>query len=158
MVKMMRPQLSYLTLTVQDLARAHAFYHALFNWPSDGIVGTEYEHGAVVFYQLPEGLILALWPRASLAHETGQAAQPFTKVAANHGLASPVQQQVLLAHNLPSPAAVDQFLAKAQAQGASWVKPAAPTAWGGYAGYFADPDGNLWEATYNPKYEQQLAS
>lgn len=150
----MRPQLSYLTLTVRELERAHAFYQALFNWPSDGIVGTEYEHGAVVFYQLPEGLILALWPRASLAHEIGQTEQSFTPLVAH----PPVQQQVLLAHNLPSPAAVDDFLANAQTHGASWIKPAAPTAWGGYAGYFADPDGNLWEATYNPKYEQQLAN
>lgn len=152
----MRPQLSYLTLTVQDLARAHAFYQALFNWPSEGIVGTEYEHGAVVFYQLPEGLILALWPRASLAHETGQPEQPFTTAAPGQALTAPVQQQVLLAHNLPSSAAVDDFLATAEARGACFIKPGAPTAWGGYAGYFADPDGNLWEATYNPKYEQQF--
>lgn len=67
----MKPSVSLITLGVDDLQRALAFYRDGLGWPTDGIVGREFEHGAVAFFDLQPGLRLALWPRASLGHDTG---------------------------------------------------------------------------------------
>ena len=137
----MRPHISVLTLTVDDLARAFAFYRAL-GWTSDGIVGTEFEHGAVAFFDLTCGMKLALWPRASLAHDAGIVAGPRSSTEFSIG------------HNVASAADVERIMQRAAAAGASIVKPAGETFWGGYAGYFADPDGHLWEIVHNPAWQQ----
>ena len=134
----MRPQISVLTLGVDDLERAVRFYRDGLGFRTDGIVGREFEHGAVAFFTLDGGLRLALWPRASLAHDTGLVTSPSAPTDFSIG------------HNVREPAAVDAVMAQAAAAGASIVKPAQETFWGGYAGYFRDPDGHLWEVVWNP--------
>jgi catechol 2,3-dioxygenase-like lactoylglutathione lyase family enzyme len=140
-IRPMNHHLSFITLGVDDLERAVAFYRDGLGLATPGIVGREVEHGAVAFFKLQGGLRLALWPRASLAAETGLPVAAPTHGGA-HGFA--------LAHNVESPAAVDALLAQAVAAGATLVKPAAPTFYGGHAGWFQDPDGHLWEIAWNP--------
>ena len=135
----MKPHISLLTLAVDDLERALRFYRDGLGLPTKGIVGTEFEHGAVAFFQLQPGLQLAVWPRTSLAADTG--------LAPGHG-SSP---QFTIGHNVNSRAEVDATMAQAGKAGATIVKPAGQTFWGGYAGYFQDPDGHVWEVAWNPK-------
>lgn len=136
----MQPRITLITLGVADLDRAVAFYRDGLGWPMQGIVGTEFENGAVAFFELERGLKLALWPRTSLAADTGQPLQP------------PGAAAFSLAHNVGSAAEVDVLIAQAQRAGATVVKPAQETFWGGYAGYFQDPDGHLWEVAFNPGF------
>ena len=138
----MKARVTVITLGVDDLERALRFYRDGLGLATDGIVGTEFEHGAVVFIDLQPGLRLALWPRASLAQDTGLPLQP------------PSATELSLGHNVASRAEVDAVMALAAAAGAQIVKPAAETFWGGYAGYFADPDGHLWEVAHNPAWEE----
>ena len=128
-----------ITLCVDDLERAVRFYRDGLGLPTQGIVGEQFEHGAVAFFELAQGLRLALWPRASLAHDAGLPVGPRSST------------EVCLAHNVVSTGEVDAILAQAQAAGATIVKPAHDTFWGGYAGYFQDPDGHLWEVAFNPE-------
>jgi uncharacterized protein len=104
------------------------------------VVGREFEHGAVAFFDLEGGLRLALWPRVSLAHDTGLPLSP----ACPTGFS--------LAHNVGSREEVDAVMTRAAAAGAIVVRSAAETFYGGYAGYFQDPDGNLWEVAWNPAW------
>jgi catechol 2,3-dioxygenase-like lactoylglutathione lyase family enzyme len=134
----MHPRISFITLGVDDLERAVAFYRDGLGLATPGIVGTEFEHGAVAFFKLQPGLRLALWPRASLAAETGLPLLPHCAT----GFA--------LAHNVDSPAEVDALVERAVMAGGTRVKPAAPTFYGGHAGWFQDPDGHLWEIAWNP--------
>ena len=134
----MKPRLTVITLGVDDLERALAFYRDGLGLHTDGIVGKEFDHGAVVFFDLQAGLKLALWPRQSLAHDTGL---PRSRLAA---------PAVSLGHNVGSRTEADAVMAQAAAAGAAIVKPAGDTFWGGYAGYFQDPDGHLWEVVWNP--------
>ena len=136
----MKPRISLVTLGVDDLERAVIFYRDGLGLPTDGIVGMEFEHGAVAFFDLEGGLRLGLWPRASLAHDAGIAVTPSGTT------------DFSLAHNVASEAEVDAVMARAEKAGARIVKPAARTVWGGYAGYFADPDQHLWEVAYNPAW------
>jgi catechol 2,3-dioxygenase-like lactoylglutathione lyase family enzyme len=135
----MKPRVTLLTLGVDDLPKSLSFYRDGLGWPSQGIVGEQFEHGAVAFFDLQPGLRLALWPRASLARDTGLAETP----------RSPTEFS--LAHNVNSAQEVDAAMARAKGAGATIVKPAGKTFWGGYAGYFADPDGHLWEVAWNPQ-------
>jgi uncharacterized protein len=116
-----------------------AFYRGL-GWKSEGIVGKEFEHGAVAFFDLGPQLRLALWPRESIAHDTGL----------SKATRSPTE--FTLGHNVGSAAEVDAVMTQAKKAGASIVKPAAKTFWGGYAGYFQDPDAHLWEVAWNPQW------
>lgn len=134
----MRAHISLITLGVEDLERAVRFYRDGLGWPTQGIVGTEFEHGAVAFFDLQSQLKLALWPRRSLAHDTG--------LPLDAGLPAAIS----LAHNVASRDEVDAVLEQAQDGGGRIVKPAVDTFYGGYAGYFADPDGHLWEVAWNP--------
>jgi catechol 2,3-dioxygenase-like lactoylglutathione lyase family enzyme len=134
----MKPRITLITLAVDDLERAVRFYRDGLGLPTQGIVGTEFEHGAVAFFDL-QGLKLALWPRASLAHDSGLPA------------GSRSATDFCLAHNVSSREEADAVMAQAQAAGATIVKPAHDTFWGGYAGYFHDPDGHLWEVAFNPE-------
>lgn len=133
----MKTRLSVLTLGVDDLERAVRFYRDGLGLTTDGIVGQEFEHGAVAFFDLEGGVRLALWPRASMAADTGLAPGP-------HGVG------FTLGHNVRTREEVDAVMAQAHVAGACIVKAAAPTFWGGYAGYFQDPDGHLWEVVWNP--------
>ena len=134
----MKPRLTLITLGVDDLDRALRFYRDGLGLKTDGIVGTEFENGAVAFIDLQPGLRLALWPRKSIAAATGLAITG----------ASPTN--MTLAHNVHNEAEVDAVMSEAESAGATIVKPAAKTFYGGYAGYFQDPDGHLWEVAFNP--------
>lgn len=123
--------LSLLTLGVADLDRARAFYMAM------GLAAAPPSTGDVVFFQMPGG-VLALYPRPLLAEDA-------TVDAAGSGFSG-----IALACNLDSPAEVDAMIARAVAAGGELVKPAEKAFWGGYSGYFADPDGHLWEVAHNP--------
>lgn len=135
----MEPRVTVITLGVDDLDRALRFYRDGLGLPTPGMVGTEFEHGAVVFIQLQAGVNLALWPRASIAHDSGL---PVTPRSAT---------EMTLGHNVRSREEVDAVMAQAEKAGAIIVKRAHETFWGGYAGYFQDPDGHLWEVVWNPQ-------
>ena len=133
----MRPRLTVLTLGVEDLERAVAFYRDGLGFPTEGIVGREFEHGAVAFFDLESGIKLALWPRTSIAHDTGLRLQQASGT------------ELTLGHNVGSRAEVDAVMENATRAGAKIVKAAGETFWGGYSGYFQDPDGHLWEVVWN---------
>lgn len=134
----MKPRISVLTLGVDDLDRAMRFYRDGLDLPTQGIVGTEFEHGAVAFFDLQSGLKLALWTRSDLAHDTGLPRS------------APSPTDLSIGHNVLSKSEVDEVMAQAERAGARIVKPAQDTFWGGYSGYFQDPDGHLWEVVWNP--------
>lgn len=139
----MKPRLSVLTICVDDLERSLRFYRDGLGLPTPGIVGREFEYGAVAFFDLQPGLKLAIWPRQSLARDSGL---PVSS-------ASPTE--FMLGHNVSSQNEVDAVMRQAAASGAVIVKPARETFWGGYAGYFQDPDGHLWEVAWNPQMPPQ---
>ena len=134
----MNPRITLITLGVDDLERAVAFYRDGLGFATKGIVGAEFDNGAVAFFNLESGLKLALWPRRSLAADSGLALQPTSGT------------EFSLAHNVASHQEVDAVMQQAQRAGAKIVKPAQATFYGGYAGYFQDPDGHLWEIAFNP--------
>lgn len=135
----MQARLTVLTLGVDDLERAVAFYRDGLGFHTEGIIGKEFAYGAVAFFELAGGLRLALWPRASIAHDTGLP------------VSTPAACDLTLGHNVNSRADVDAVMAQAERAGARIVKRAADTFYGGYAGYFQDPDGHLWEVVWNPQ-------
>jgi catechol 2,3-dioxygenase-like lactoylglutathione lyase family enzyme len=128
----MDPRLTLVTLGVADLARASRFYEAL------GWTRSAYASEGVAFFQLG-GLVLSLYPRTALAADAGVPADG----SGFRGFA--------LAHNTASREETDAVLAQAVRAGATLVKPAQEAFWGGYSGYFADPDGTLWEVAWNPE-------
>lgn len=134
----MKPRVTVITLGVDDLEAALRFYRDGLGFPSEGIVGQEFEHGVVAFFDLQPGLVLAIWPRESIVHDTGMAAGP------------PSSTEFTLGHNVSSQEEVDAVMEQARSAGATIVKEARDTFWGGYSGYFADPDGHLWEVVWNP--------
>lgn len=136
----MQARITLITLGVDDLERAVRFYRDGLGLATEGIVGTEFEYGAVAFFDLHAGLKLALWPRASLARDAGIPAGGRSSTEFSIG------------HNVSSMAEVDAVMEQAHAAGAVIVKPAHETFWGGYAGYFQDPDGHLWEVAWNPQW------
>lgn len=135
----MKPRISILTLGVADLERTLVFYRDGLGLQTEGIIGQEFEHGAVVFFELAGGLKLALWAQSDLAHDTGLPIQPVSPTALS------------IAHNVSRRDEVDEIMAAAVRAGAETVKPAEDTLYGGYAGYFKDPDGHLWEIAWNPQ-------
>jgi catechol 2,3-dioxygenase-like lactoylglutathione lyase family enzyme len=136
-----QPRITVLTLGVDDLEASLRFYRDGLGLPTEGIVGQEFEYGAVAFFDLQPGLRLALWPRASIARDVGLPVQPPSATCAT---------DCTLGHNVGSKDEVDAVLAQAARAGARITKPAQDTFWGGYAGYFQDPDGHLWEVVWNP--------
>ena len=136
----MKARVTVITLGVSDLEQAVRFYRDGLGFPTRGIVGQEFEHGAVAFFDLQAGLKLALWPRRSIAHDTGLPPEK----------ASPTE--LTLGHNVSSMAEVDAVMQQAEAAGAAIIKQAGKTFWGGYAGYFQDPDQHLWEVVWNPQF------
>ena len=130
----MEPRLSLITLGVGDVARARKFYEAL------GFKAGKASQESVTFLDAG-GVVLALFGRGPLAHD---ATVPDS---------APGFSGIVLAHNARSEADVDAALAEAVAAGAKLIKPAAKTFWGGYSGYFADPDGHLWEVAHNPYFK-----
>ena len=126
----MEQRLSLVTLGVADLEQSLRFYEAL-GWKRGS------ENADVIFFQL-NGMILALWSRSALAEDAGLAPN-------ERGFGG-----ITLAYNARSKKDVDAVLTEAERAGARILKPAKDTFWGGYSGYFADPDGHLWEVAWNP--------
>jgi catechol 2,3-dioxygenase-like lactoylglutathione lyase family enzyme len=135
----MKPRITVITIGVDDLEMSLRFYRDGLGLPTEGIFGKEFEHGAVAFFDLQAGLKLAIWPRSSLSHDSGIP------------LGSPSATDLTLGHNVSSRAEVDAVMEQARIAGALIVKPAQETFWGGYAGYFQDPDKHLWEIAWNPQ-------
>lgn len=138
---MLKPRITVITLGVDDLEKSLAFYRDGLGFSTEGIIGAEYEHGAVAFFDLQSGLKLAIWQRKNIAHDANV---PLTA-------SSPVE--FTLGHNVGSKEEVDQVMDQAKQAGATITTPAHDTFWGGYAGYFQDPDGHLWEVVWNPQWE-----
>jgi catechol 2,3-dioxygenase-like lactoylglutathione lyase family enzyme len=136
----MKPRLTVITLGVDDLEKAVAFYRDGLGLKTEGIVVTQYENGAVAFFDLQGGLKLALWPRASLAADSGLPLSPRSAT------------EMALAQNVASEAEVRAVIEQARLAGATMIKAPGPAFWGGYTGAFQDPDGHLWEIAYNPKW------
>jgi catechol 2,3-dioxygenase-like lactoylglutathione lyase family enzyme len=130
----MEPRISFITLGVRDLERATRFYKDVLGLPQ-----LPSPPGVVSFFEMGRTW-LSLYPREDLAADAGVPAE-------GSGFSG-----VALAHNVRSEAEVDQLLAEAAAGGGRMIKPGHATDWGGYAGYFADPDGFLWEVAWNPKF------
>jgi hypothetical protein len=131
----MEQRLSVVTLGVADLGRARAFYEAL-GWRA--LPGPD----GVVFFQLP-GMVFALWSRRALLDDAGL--KPT-------GEDQPPAPSIALAHNCRSRAAVDAVFTEAMRAGGRGLKSPREVFWGGYSGYFADPDGHLWEVAFNPHW------
>ena len=134
----MKPRITVITLCVDDLERSVQFYRDGLKFTTQGIVGREFDHGAVAFFDLQPGLKLAIWPRKSLSQDSGIPLGPASAT------------ELSLGHNVASRQEVDDVMAQAARAGAVVVKPAQATFWGGYAGYFQDPDQHLWEVVWNP--------
>lgn len=128
-----RPRISLITLGVRDLARARRFYETGLGWKPSSAGNDD-----VVFFQLAGGMGLGLFSRASLAEDAHVS-------DAGSGFGG-----ITLAQNLASKAEVDRVIATAVAAGATLLKAAEDVFWGGYSGYFADPDGHAWEIAWNP--------
>jgi len=137
----MRPRINILTIGVDDLERAVRFYRDGLGLPTKGIEGEQFEFGAVAFFDLENGLKLALFPRKSLACDATIAATP----------TSPTE--LSLGYLVNSKDEVDEVMKQAGKAGARIVKPAQKAFWGGYSGYFQDPDGHLWEIAWNPSWK-----
>ncbi|MCG8397492.1 VOC family protein [Bacillus atrophaeus] len=137
----MKPRMTVITLGVDDLEKSLQFYRDGLGLPTEGIVGTEFEHGAVAFFDLQTGLKLAIWNRKDIAHET--------KVT----LTVPSPAEFTLGHNVSSKAEVDKVMEQAKQAGATISDPPHDTFWGGYSGHFQDPDGHLWEIVWNPHWD-----
>lgn len=140
-LRAMTPRITVLTVGVDDLERALRFYRDGLGLRTDGIIGEEFEHGAVAFFDVQPGLKLAIWPRSSISHDSGLP------------LSSPSAIEFTIGHNVSSKAEVDTVMEQAKAAGAAIVKAAHETFWGGYAGYFQDPDQHLWEVVWNPQWK-----
>jgi uncharacterized protein len=134
----MVPRISVLTLGVADLEQSLAFYRDGLKLPTEGIVGREFEHGAVAFFELSGGLKLAIWSQADIAHDTGLPKTPISPTSFTIG------------HNVSDRAEVDRVINQVRAAGAEILKHPQETFYGGYAGYFRDPDGHVWEVVWNP--------
>ena len=136
----MKARITVITIGVDDLERALRFYRDGLGLKTEGIVGKEFAHGAVAFFDLQGGLKLALWPRKSISYDT------------DLPQGSPSPTEFTLGHNVASKAEVDAVMEQAENAGAVIVKSAHDTFWGGYAGYFQDPDRHLWEVAWNPQW------
>ena len=130
----MEQRLSLVTLGVADLPRARAFYEGGLGWS-----GTSPDD-EVVFYQLP-GMVFAIWSRAELAKDAN-----VTDTGATFS-------GIALAFNTRFKEEVDEVLVQAVDAGGTLLKDANETSWGGYSGYFADPDGHTWEVAFNPFWD-----
>ena len=137
----MKPRITVITLGVDDLERSLKFYRDGLGFPTQGIIGTEFEYGAVAFFDLQHGLKLAIWARKDLAHEAKVPLGPRSAT------------EFTLGHNVASKTEVDAVMARAKQAGAVITDPAHDAFWGGYTGSFQDPDGHVWEVVWNPEMD-----
>lgn len=129
----MDPRLSFVTLVVRDVARSKNFYIEHLGWPAEVDVP-----GEVLMIRVGEKIMLSLWQESAAVEELGEIARPAGALP------------FTLAHNVASPSDVDRVIAEARAAGATVTADPSARDWGGYSGYFADPDGFRWEVAYNP--------
>lgn len=137
----MKPRIKVITLAVRDLGEALAFYRDGMGLPTQGIIGTEFEDGAVVFFNMNDDLILALYPKPALAKDARISAGP------------PSPADFAIGHIVKSKQEVDALMEQAEKAGARITDPPHERFWGGYSGYFQDLDGHLWEIAWNPEWE-----
>lgn len=139
----MRPKVFFITLAVDDLERSVAFYRDGLGWPTEGITGSQFHDevtgadGTIAFVNLEDGLLLGLYERTNLAKDAGLPLSP------------PSSTEFSLGIPAASRADVDALLQQAQAAGASLTAPAHMRPFGVYSGYFADPDGHLFEIAWD---------
>lgn len=138
------PYVNVVTLAVDDLPRALAFYRDGMGWQSDGIIGQEFEHGSVAFFPMRNNLTLALFPAPSLAHDAHVEVTKHRVGAVSIGYLAATQREV------------DEIIERAGRAGATVTDPPSKRFWGGYSGYFQDLDGHLWEVLWHPKWSKQL--
>jgi|SRR5271169_300184 len=136
----MKPRIKVITLGVSDLKRSLAFYRDGMDLQTQGIIGTEFEDGAVVFFDMNDDLILALYSKVALAKD------------AKVPVSSPSPTEFSIGHIVKSKQDVDMVMKQAEQAGAKITDPAHDRFWGGYSGYFQDPDGHLWEIAWNPAW------
>jgi catechol 2,3-dioxygenase-like lactoylglutathione lyase family enzyme len=136
----MKPRISVVTLGVSDLEQSLAFYRDGLGLPTEGIVGREFEHGAVAFFELSGGLKLAIWAQDNIARDTGLSKMPVSPTS------------FTLGHNVARKEEVDRVIGQARQAGAEIIKLPQDTFYGGYAGYFRDPNGHVWEVAWNPAF------
>ncbi|MCJ8008162.1 VOC family protein [Lederbergia wuyishanensis] len=137
----MKPRISVITLGVDDLEKSLQFYRDGLGLPTEGIVGREFEHGAVAFFDLQSGLKLAIWNRKDIAFDTNMRQAP------------PSPTEFTIGHNVSSKEEADLVIKQVEKAGAVITVPPHETFWGGYSAYFQDPDGHLWEVVWNPDWE-----
>lgn len=137
----MNQRINMLTLGVNDLNKSMEFYKKGFGWQTKGIVGTEYENGAVVLFELDKGRMLGLYERKNLAWDSKLPLQ------------TPSATEFSIGYFVNSKKEVEAIMEQAKKAGAKITKPAQKAFWGGYHGYFQDIDGHLWEIGYNPSWE-----
>lgn len=128
----MEPRVDFISLGVRNVAESRAFYVDGLGWPVHREVA-----GEVLFIQVNHGLVLSLWDARQMQAEAGTS-QPAGVPC------------ITLSHNVKSPQDVDRVLEEAAAAGAAIIAEPVTQPWGGYTGYFADPDGFRWEVAYNP--------
>jgi uncharacterized protein len=134
----MESRFTTLTLGVDNVEKSFKFYHEGLGLSSKGIIGKEFEHGEIAFFDLKNGMILALYSRDNLTWDSQM----------KKGKSSSTEFSI--GYNTRNEAEVDSILVQAKKAGAIITRPAQKTFWGGYSGYFKDPDGHLWEIAYNP--------
>lgn len=137
----MKPRIKVITLGVGNLENALHFYRDGLGLKTEGIVGTEFEEGAVVFFHMNDDLILALYPKVSLAKDAGIR------------IGVPNSAEFALGHIVNSAKEVDAIVQQAEKAGARVTDAPRKRFWGGYSGYFQDLDGHLWEIAWNPAWE-----
>jgi hypothetical protein len=136
----MKQRFHVLTIGVDDLKKSLKFYRAL-GLKTEGIIGTEFDHGAVIFFDLTNGTKLAFYERKNIAWDAKIKQAPRSAT------------EFTVGHMVNSKKEVDAVMRQAKKAGARITKPAQKTFWGGYAGYFQDPDGHLWEIAHNPAWK-----
>src|SRR5260370_40785352 len=127
----MKAWITILTIGVDDLERSLRFYRDGLGLPTEGIIGTEFEHGAVAFFELQGGLKLAAWARDNLTHDCGLPKSPHSPTAFSIG------------HNVASEQGVDAVMEQAAKAGARIVKKAQKTFWAGYYASFPRPNNHF---------------
>ncbi len=137
----MKPRIKVITLAVSDMKSSLAFYRDGMGLPTEGIVGTEFDDGAVVFFTMDDNFLLALYPKIALAKDAKIPVSP----------RSP--SEFSIGHIVSSKEEVDEVMEQARKAGATITDPAHDRFWGGYSGYFQDPDGHLWEIAWNPAWD-----
>ena len=136
----MKPRIKVITLGVRDLEKSLIFYRDGMGLQTQGIIGTEFENGAVVVFNMNNDLILALYPKAALAKDAKVSASP------------PNPAEFSIGRIVKSKREVDAVMEQAEKAGAKITDPAHDRFWGGYSGYFQDLDGHLWEIARNPEW------